>query len=153
MQDKKFRNSRDVTVILGASKIKDVKGWDLKEEPNKVFVKPFRGATTSQTKWHVKPTTEQNPKIIILHCGADDINDEPEPQNVAAEIIELSKLIIKDCKRNTAVSGIVSRYGKLNKMLRSVNCLLRVRCRRKEIRFIGHKNINPSKYLACILII
>ena len=88
-----------------------------------------------------------------MHCGADDINDDPEPQSIPAEIIELSKLIIKDCKSNAAVSGIVSRYGKLNKMLRSVNCLLRIRCRSREIRFIGHKNKNPSKYLACILII
>ena len=57
MKDKNFRKSRDVTVILGDSIIKDVKGWELTDDSNKVVVKSFRGATTSQTKWHVKPTT------------------------------------------------------------------------------------------------
>ena len=34
----------------------------------------------SQKKWHVKPTTEQNPKNIILHCGTNDVNDDSGPQ-------------------------------------------------------------------------
>ena len=50
MKDKKFRKSRDVTVILGDSIIKDVKGWELTDDSNKVVVKSFSGATTSQMK-------------------------------------------------------------------------------------------------------
>ena len=65
MKDKKFRQSKDATVILGDSIIKDLKGWELSDELNKVVEKSFRGATISQMKWHVKPTTEQNPKNII----------------------------------------------------------------------------------------
>ena len=49
----------DVTVILGNSIIKDVNGWELTDNSNKVFVKSFRGATTSQMKSQVNPTTEQ----------------------------------------------------------------------------------------------
>ena len=62
MKDKKIRKSRDVTVILSDSIIKDVKGWELTDDSNKIVVKSFRGATTSQIKWH-----EQNPKKIFLH--------------------------------------------------------------------------------------
>ena len=62
MKDKKIRKSRDVTVILSDSIIKDVKGWELTYDSNKIVVKSFRGATTSQIKWH-----EQNPKKIFLH--------------------------------------------------------------------------------------
>ena len=90
MKDKKFRKSRDITVILGDSIIKDVKGWELMDDSNKVVVKSFDGATTSQMKWHVKPTTKQNPKNI-LYCGTNDINDDSDPQNV--EIVELAKSI------------------------------------------------------------
>ena len=93
MKDKKFRKSRDVTVILGDSIIKDVKGWELTDHSNKVVVKSFRGGTTSQMKWHVKPTTEQNPRNIILHCVTNDINDDPDPQNIAEEIVKLAKSI------------------------------------------------------------
>ena len=79
MKDKKIRQFRDVTVILDDSLIKDVKGWHFIDESNKVVVKSFHGVTISQMKWHVKPTTEQNPKDIILHCGTNDTNDDSEP--------------------------------------------------------------------------
>ena len=147
MKDKKNRKSRDVTVILGDSIIKDVKCWGLTDNSNKVAVKPFRGATTSQMKWHVKPTTEQNPKNIILHCGTNDINDDSDPQNVAEKIVELAKSISKDCNSSFTVSGIVPRYGELNEKVRSVNRLLRIYCRNMDMRFVGHENINPSKQL------
>ena len=91
MKDKKNRKSRDVTIILGDSIIKDAKTWELTDESNKVVVKSFRGATTSQMKWHLKPSTEQNPENIILHCGNNDRNDDSDPQNVAKEIAELAK--------------------------------------------------------------
>ena len=47
IKDKKFRKSRDVTVTLGDSIIKDVKGWELTDNSRKVVVKSFRGATSS----------------------------------------------------------------------------------------------------------
>ena len=93
IKDKKTRKSRDVTVVLGDSIIKDVKGWELTDDSNKVVVKSSRGGITSQMKWHIKPTTEQNPKNIILHCGTNDTNDDPDPQNIAEEIVELAKSI------------------------------------------------------------
>ena len=147
MKEKKFRKSRDVTVILGDSIIKDVKGWELTDDSNKAVVKSFRGDTTSQMKWHVKQTTEQNPKNIILHCGTNDINGESDPQNIAEEIVELAKPISKDCNSNVTVSGIVPRYGKLNEKMGSVNRLLRIYFRNMDKRFVGFENINPSKYL------
>ena len=76
-------------------------------------------------KWHVKLTTEQNPKNIILHSGANDINDDSKSQNIAEEIVELVKSVTKDCNSNVTASGIVPRYRKLNeKMKYSVSCLL-----------------------------
>ena len=147
MKDKNFRKSRDVTVILGDSIIKDVKGWELTDDSNKVVVKSFRGSTTSQMKRHVKPTNEENPKNIILHCGTNDINDESDPQNIAEEIVELAKSISKDCNSNVTVTGIAPRYGKLNEKVRFVNRLLQIYCRNMDMRYVGHGNINPIKHL------
>ena len=142
MKDKKRRKSRDVTIILADSIIKDVKGWELTDDSNKVVVKFFRGATTSQMKWHVKATTEQNPKNLILHCGTNDINDHSDLQNIAEEIVELAKSISKDCNSNVTVSGIVPRYGKLNETCQSSSTNL--------LQKYGHafpENINTSKHL------
>ena len=88
---------------------------------NKVVVKSFYGATTSQMKWNVKPNTEQNPKNIILHCGTNDINDYSDPQNIVEEIVELAKSISKDCNSNVTISSVVLRYCELNEKVRSVN--------------------------------
>ena len=84
-----------------------MKSWELTDESNRVVVKLFHGAITSQMKWHVKPTAEQNQKNIILHGGTNDINDDSDPQNIAKEIVELAKSITKDCNSNVTVFGIV----------------------------------------------
>ena len=76
MKGKKFRQPRGVTVVLGNSIAKDVKSCELTDDSNMVVRKSFRGDSTGQIEWHVKPTTEQNPKNIILHCGTNDINDD-----------------------------------------------------------------------------
>ena len=60
MKDEEFRQFRDVTIILGDSIIKNVKGLQLTDEPNKVVLKSFRGATTGHGT--NKSTTEQNLK-------------------------------------------------------------------------------------------
>ena len=96
----------------------------------------------------LKPTTEQNPKNIILHCSTNDINDDSEPQNIAEEIAELAKSIAKDCDSNATASGIVPRYDKLKEKVRSVNRLWEIYCRNMDISFVGHENINPSKHLS-----
>ena len=75
--------------------IKDGKVWKLTDELNKVDVKSSHGATTSQMKWHLKPTTEQNPTNIILRCCTNDINDDSETQMIAEKIIKLAKSITK----------------------------------------------------------
>ena len=69
------------------------------------------------------------------------------PQNLPEEIIELAKSISKDGNSNFTVSGIVPRYGKLDEKVRSVNRLLRIYSRNMDMRFVGHENINPRKYL------
>ena len=93
----KCRKCRDVIVILGDSIIKNVKGWKLTDELNKTVVKSFCGATTSQMKWYVKLTREQNLKNIILHCATNDINDDLQLQNIAEEIVKLGNSITEDC--------------------------------------------------------
>ena len=65
-----------------------------------------------QSNVNVKPTTEQNPKNIILHCGTSYINDDVELQNITKEITEVAKSIKRDCSSNVTVSGIDPRYGK-----------------------------------------
>ena len=118
------------------------------DESDKVVVRSSRGATISQIKWHMKPTTEQNPKNVILCCGTNDINGVVELLNIAEVIVQLAKSIKKNCSSNVTASGVVYRYVMSIQKVRSVNCLLQIYCRNMDIRFVGHDNINPdSKHL------
>ena len=65
-------------------------------------------------KWHVKPTTEQSPKNVILHCPTNYINDDSVPKNIAQQLAKLAKTVTKNCINNVTVSSIVPGYGKLN---------------------------------------
>ena len=61
-----------VTVILGRSIVKDVKGWKLSDEKNKVVVKHFSGTKTKGMKSYIIPTLKENPETIIIHSGTNN---------------------------------------------------------------------------------
>ena len=50
------KNKLPVTVILGDSIVKDVKGWKLSDEKHKVVVKHFRGAKTKVMESYITST-------------------------------------------------------------------------------------------------
>ena len=58
-----------VTVILGYSVVKEVKGWESSDENNKVVTKQFRGATTDDIKSYIQLTISNDPECIVLHYG------------------------------------------------------------------------------------
>ena len=60
-----------VTVILGDSIVKEVKGWELSDKNNKVVTKQFSGATTDDMKSCIQPMISNDPECIVLHCGAN----------------------------------------------------------------------------------
>ena len=62
-----------VTVILGDSIVKEVKGWELSDEKNKVVTKQFSGATTDDMKSYIQPTISNDPECIVLHCGTNNL--------------------------------------------------------------------------------
>ena len=46
-------------------------------EAERVVVKSFAGATTSDMSHYVKPTLNKKPDQIILHAGTNDIGNYP----------------------------------------------------------------------------
>ena len=53
------KNELPVTAILGDSIVKDMKGWKLSDDKNKVVVKHFSGAKTKDMESYIIPTLEQ----------------------------------------------------------------------------------------------
>ena len=138
-----------VTVILGDSIVKNIKGYQMSKsfQSKKVIVKSFAGATTSCMKHYSKPTLEKSPDQIILHTGTNDLrNPEKNPLEIANEIIDLAKSCIQE--NNTVfVSSITPRYDKLNQKAQDVNGYLEKECNARNIGFINHNNINITRHL------
>ena len=107
------KNKLPVTVILGNSIVKDVKGWTLSDDKNKVAVKHFSGAKTKDMESYIIPTLEQNPETISTHSGTNDLKSDSSPEEIAIDIIKLTT----SCKTQTnkvILSSIVPRYDNLN---------------------------------------
>ena len=70
------KNKLPVTVILGDSIVKDVKGRKLSDEKNKVVVKHFVGAKTKDVESCIIPNLKQNPETIIIHPGTNGLKSD-----------------------------------------------------------------------------
>ena len=62
-----------MSVIIGGSIIKDIKGWELSNELEKFVVKFFGGVTTKEMELYIQPKIERAPSNVILHCGTNDL--------------------------------------------------------------------------------
>ena len=96
---------RPVTVILGDSMVKDLKGWELSDEKAHVVVKSFSRAHTNHMKWHVKPTIEQKPENIILHCGRYQ-RSQRRFRSFYNNIMNLGISIIEESNSNLIISEL-----------------------------------------------
>ena len=91
------KNKLPVTVILGDSIVKDVKGWKLSDDKNKVVAKHFSGAKTKDMESYIIPTLERNPETIIIHSGTNDLKSDSSPEEIARDVIKLTT----SCKTRT----------------------------------------------------
>ena len=56
-----------VTAIVGDYMVKDIYGWELSDNKEKVVVKHFSRSTTEDT--YMKPPLKRNPYRFIIHVG------------------------------------------------------------------------------------
>ena len=87
-------NKKRSVVIVGDLIVKHVVGKKLKQSlkhEQYVHVKCFPGAKTSHMTHYIKPHLEQNPDMVILHTGCNDINSDKTPTQIAVEICSLAE--------------------------------------------------------------
>ena len=88
----KKRNEKgcSVTVVAGDSIVKKVKSWELSTKDDLFVVRSFPGANTDDMELYIKPTLENKPKRIIIHCRTNDLKNST-PQSIAENILSLAK--------------------------------------------------------------
>ena len=130
--------TKKVTVLIGDSIIKDIKGWEITDRKNKTVVRDFLGAKTNDMKSCVVPTIKQNPETVVLHCGTNDLKTEKDHRN----ILGLGHQCKTD-KNTVMISGIVPQNDNLNDDVIKVNKILREACRKRNTGFIDNENVKP----------
>ena len=131
----------NVTAIFGDSMARDLKGWELSNEKQKVVVKSFRGEITSHMHWHAKPTIEKKPEKVINHCGTNAISKDTDPEKIATDIINLSKSVSEKSGSNVIKFVLVPRKRYLNAKVRIINNKLRDYSGNRRLTFLKHDNI------------
>ena len=138
------------TYIIGDSKVKDVKGWELKKscgENENIFVKPFSGSTVKDMNSYCQPVIDRAPDQILLQVGTNDLsNKQKSDVSIAQDIIDLAKRI-ESHHINVVVSGLVPRYDRYEPKRVRVNYILRDLCLEHKLKYCEHSNIDASNHL------
>ena len=118
----------------------------MSNEKRKVVVKSFSGATTNCMRSHIIPTKEQNPDVIILHCGTNDLRKTDTLDSIATNILEVAASLSTDTNR-VVVSGLTQRNDQYWEKVDPLNDLLKSGASLRNIGFIDHSNIDYRYHL------
>ena len=129
-------------MLVGDSIIKQIQGWKLgKKVGDRVVVKSFSWATTSDMKHYLKPTLEKNPQQILLHVGTNDLRDQ-NPNVIVDNVVELARKIESETNTWIILSALVTRLDNVSSdSVKTVNKKLKKFCNQNNWNLIQHQNI------------
>ena len=76
--------------------VKDIYGWELSDNYEKVAVKQFSGSTTEDMMKYIKPPLKCNPNRFIIHVGTNDLRSDQDLETSVRNVVDVannSKLI------------------------------------------------------------
>ena len=138
--EKNNNAKKKVTYIIGDSIVKEVKGWNLSNEENKIIVKPFSGAKTECMKSYIIPAKKADPDCVILHVGTNDLSTQLTDAEISTNIINLA-LELKTDNNAVIVSSLTLRNDKHGHRIDPINQLVKENCNSRNIGFIDNSNI------------
>ena len=138
-------SSPKTTVVLGDSMVKGVQGWNVGKELRQRFVvKAFPGAKVADMQHYVKPTLEQVPEEIVIHCRTNDLR-EKEPKAIAESLINLAR-IIDSTTTQVSISELITRADpELDEKVKATNKALKRFCVQNGYGYIAHGNISAKE--------
>ena len=141
----KNSKTKNLSVIIRDSIIKEIKSWKLLNESKIFAVKFFGGDITKDIESYIQPTIERAPCNAILHCGTNDSKASTDHEQIAENSINLPKSMKTD-KNIVIVSELTPRNGQLNKKAKEVNEFLTQECNKRKIGIIKHDNRNARRH-------
>lgn len=150
-QTRKSKQSKATTVIVGDSMISKLDGWKMSTATNKVIVKPFSGATSTDMLDYIKPIIRKEPDEVILHVGTNDLASSKEPKDIAENIVKVCQNIEDELPNvRINISEIIFRKDSadIDKIRMEVNKKLKAFCKSRDWKVISHsfaaEDLNPK---------
>ena len=106
----------------------------------RIYLKSFPGASTTDTQDYVKPSKRHNPDLVILHSGSNDLRSNKSPEEISDDIVKLA-LDLKTDENEVVISGIVCRKDELNAKGLKVNDLLKIKSAKYAIAYGSNAKI------------
>ena len=142
--------TRKTVEIVGDSLVKDIQSYRMNEATGnteeKIFVKPFSGATVDCLNSQGYPANKRDPGKIILHCGTNDLRSKATRKDIAEEIADLGKSM-KTNANEVIISGLVPKGGQGHSKTMEVNRFLRFICVFQDFYYVDNTNIEPGYHL------
>ena len=141
--------------VVGDSMMNGIDPRGLRKD-HYVNVRNHPGATSSQMKMHVEAVMEDNPEILILHCGSNDVTKKKVDKscNPPREVVIDTAAEMENIFRNVrsispnmpmAWSVITPRVdGDYAKVIKEKNDKMRQVCERYKVDIIEHHNFDSS---------
>ena len=114
-QEKENRNKKSGRhiCIIGDSMVRHTTGPGISKK-DQAQVKTYQGATTEDIIDYIKPTIRQQPDIVIIHSGTNDLTKDVNTMSRVRKVVAAVKEIDTEGKIKLGFSRIVAR-GDINK--------------------------------------
>ena len=135
----------DITAIVGDSMVKDIYGWELSDNYEKVAVKQFSRSTTEDMMTYTKPPLKCNHDRFIIHIGTNDLRSDQDRETIVRNVVDVANNSKTDINK-ILISSIVPRRDNLNGKVRQVNIFLKKFCMENDFAYVNHGNIKPRQH-------
>ena len=124
--------------------VKDIYGWELPDNYEKVVVKQFNGSTTEDMMTYIKPPLKCNPSRFIIHVGTNDLRSDQDRETIVRNVVDVANNS-KTYINKILISKIVPRRDNLNGKVRQF-IFLNIFCMENDFAYVNHGNIKPRQH-------
>ena len=124
--------------------VKDICGWELSDNYEKVAVKQFSGSTTEDMMTYIKPPLKCNPDRFIIHVGTNDLRSDQDRETIVRNVADVPHNSKTDINK-ILISRIVPRRDYLNGKVRHF-IFLKKFCMENDFAYVNDGNIKPRQH-------
>ena len=71
--------------------VKDIYGWELSYNYERVVVKQFSRSTTEDMMKYIKSPLNCNPDRFVIHAGTNDLKSDQDRETIVRNVVDVVK--------------------------------------------------------------